>query len=535
MKQSATVAHRPGTGTSRRASPFRGATLRAVTRWNIILCVLALLGAVTRLTELGYPTDDGTPVFDEKHYVPQAWQILRGADNPVVGGIEDNPAYGLVVHPPLAKQLEALGMAVFGDTAFGWRVVAALLGIGVILLTASTARRIARSTGHGDWVGLSAGLIALCDGILFVTGRSAMLDQFQTFFVILAAYLLVRDHEQMEGLFRRVFTEGRVSDSPLGPRAGYRWWRFAAGVSLGCALAVKWSGLYYMAFFGLAVVGVDWWRRRRFGVQRPLAGVFALDCVPAFASLVLLPAVVYVLDWRAWFASETGVFRHEAESGNERIASWGLGWLPDSWLNFIYYHVSVLDFHEELTNSNGHHHPWESKPWDWLASTRGLLYFSETDTGGMKHVVLLTGTPAVWFLAVPVMLWGLWSLLRRRDMRWLVPVVGYLAGFLPWLVNTDRQMYLFYATNLAPFLIIGLALALGQLAGRSLVKDRDAAPQAGMVAGIRHLFLTRTGLMVGVVYLVIVVWMFLFFLPVFSGLPLTETQWRWRMWLPGWT
>lgn len=502
------------------------------TRWSVILTVLAVLGAVTRLTELGYPTDEGTPVFDEKHYVPQSWQILRGG---LSGGIEDNPAYGLVVHPPLAKQLEALGMWVFGDTPVGWRISVALLGIGVILLTAATARRLASSTGYGDWVGLSAGLLALCDGILFVTGRSAMLDQFQTFFVILAAYLLVRDHGQMEATFRRVFAEGRIADNPLGPRAGYRWWRFAAGLALGGALAVKWSGLYYIAFFGLAVVGVDWWRRRRFGVQRPLAGTFARDCVPAFASVVILPAVVYLLSWRAWFASETGVFRHEVEAGNDRISSWGLDWLPDSWLNFIYYHVSVLDFHEELTNSNGHHHPWESKPWEWLASTRGLLYYSETDSSGMKHVVLLTGTPVIWFLTVPVLLWGLWCLVRRRQMAWLVPVVGYLAGFLPWLLNVDRQMYLFYATNLAPFLIIGLALTLGQLAGWSIAGDRPVDPSPGLRAAVRRLWLTRTGMLFGVFYLVLAVWMFLFFLPVYSGLPLTHQQWHWRMWLPGWT
>ncbi len=56
-----------------------------------------------RFAGLGHPTDGGTPVFDEKHYVPQAWQMLRN------GGVEDNPGYELVVHPPLGKQLIALG------------------------------------------------------------------------------------------------------------------------------------------------------------------------------------------------------------------------------------------------------------------------------------------------------------------------------------------------------------------------------------------------------------------------------------------
>ena len=64
---------------------------------------LTLVAGLVRLWNLGQPTDGGTPVFDEKHYVPQAWQILRN------GGVEDNPGYELVVHPPLGKQLIALG------------------------------------------------------------------------------------------------------------------------------------------------------------------------------------------------------------------------------------------------------------------------------------------------------------------------------------------------------------------------------------------------------------------------------------------
>ena len=34
----------------------------------------------------------------------------------MLGGIEDNPGYGLVVHPPLAKEIMAAGMGLFGYT-----------------------------------------------------------------------------------------------------------------------------------------------------------------------------------------------------------------------------------------------------------------------------------------------------------------------------------------------------------------------------------------------------------------------------------
>ena len=85
----------------------------------VVTFVLGLVAASVRFAGLGSPTDGGTPVFDEKHYVPQAWQVLRN------GGIEDNPGYELIVHPPLGKQLIALGEWVFGYDPVGWRIAAA--------------------------------------------------------------------------------------------------------------------------------------------------------------------------------------------------------------------------------------------------------------------------------------------------------------------------------------------------------------------------------------------------------------------------
>ena len=83
--------------------------------------VITALAALTRFLNLGSPTDAGTPIFDEKHYAPQAWQMLRNH------GVEDNPGYGLVVHPPVGKQLIAIGEAIFGYNGLGWRFTGAVL------------------------------------------------------------------------------------------------------------------------------------------------------------------------------------------------------------------------------------------------------------------------------------------------------------------------------------------------------------------------------------------------------------------------
>src|SRR5699024_1684926 len=163
-------------------------------RWAIIQALLGGFAALLRLVNLGSPTDVGTPVFDEKHYVPQAWQILRGWHHLVLGGIEDNPGYGLVVHPPLAKEIMAAGMGLCGSDPCGWRVCAALAGMAEVGLSAGIARRISRS----DLVGLLAGVLARSDGIPLLASRSGMLDHFQTLFLVAAVYFLVRGHEEME-------------------------------------------------------------------------------------------------------------------------------------------------------------------------------------------------------------------------------------------------------------------------------------------------------------------------------------------------
>lgn len=131
--------------------------------WAMTSVIMAL-AALTRFLNLGSPTDGGTPIFDEKHYAPQAWQLLGNH------GVEDNPGYGLVVHPPVGKQLLALGEAVFGYNGLGWRFAGAVCGVVIVVLVARIVRRITRST----LIGGIAGLLIIADGVSFVSARTAL-------------------------------------------------------------------------------------------------------------------------------------------------------------------------------------------------------------------------------------------------------------------------------------------------------------------------------------------------------------------------
>jgi dolichyl-phosphate-mannose-protein mannosyltransferase len=176
--------------------------------WAGPLLVTAL-GAFLRFNRLSIPK---AVVFDETYYVGDAWGILKH-------GVEINPvglrktgsralldrllAHGsthilagtqgeLVAHPPLGKEMIAVGEWLFGLTPFGWRFSVALIGSLSVLLLARIVRRMTRST----LLGCVAGLLMALDGLEFVLSRTAILDIFVMFWVLAAFGCLVIDRDR---------------------------------------------------------------------------------------------------------------------------------------------------------------------------------------------------------------------------------------------------------------------------------------------------------------------------------------------------
>jgi len=138
--------------------------------------------------------------------------------------------------------------------------------------------------------------------------------------------------------------------------------------------------------------------------------------------------------------------------------------------------------------------------------------------GLTKDGVMLIGTPALWWPAIPVLAWGLWRAVTRADWRYAAVLVGYGVGILPWLANIDRQMYFFYVTPMAPFLVLLIVLALGEILGRKAAGSERRG----------------TGLLVVALYVGIVVANFVWLWPILNGNPITPEMWQQQLWLPSW-
>ncbi|PFG44257.1 protein-O-mannosyltransferase-like protein [Isoptericola jiangsuensis] len=429
--------------------------------------LVTLVAAVTRLWHLGTP---GTLVFDETYYVKDAFTLgttgfeRAWPDDPNaafeagdVTSYLDQAAY--VVHPPVGKWMIWLGMELGGGATnpFAWRLAGAVVGIAAVFLLVRIARRLFASSV----MGVLAGFLLAIDGQAIVHSRTALLDQFLMFWVLVAFGCLVMDREQARRrLAERVsaiLDAGGTVDR-YGPRLGMRWWRLAAGVSLGLACGVKWSGLYFVAVFGLLTVLWDLTARRRAGIGRWAEDGLLVDAVPAFLQIVPVALVTYVATWWSWITTSGGYYRDWATNNPDARA-----WIPD-WLESLwFYHQQMYSFHKGLDAE----HAYAAHPLGWIVQWRPTSFYWQraaagegtcpTDVqNGCATAVTALGNPLLWFLAaiaiVVTIALGIWL----RDWRALAVLSGTVAGWLPWFAFADRTIFTFYSIVFTPWVVLTL-------------------------------------------------------------------------------
>ncbi|MGB7983180.1 MAG: phospholipid carrier-dependent glycosyltransferase [Candidatus Nanopelagicales bacterium] len=484
--------------------------------------LVTVLAGVLRFVHLGRPD---AIIFDETYYIKDALALLRfGYEREAIDGandlilardapwdqldiFKDTPAF--VVHPPLGKWVIATGEWAFGMAPFGWRFGVAVLGTLSVLMTARILRRLTRS----DTVGTIAGLLVALDGLHLVMSRTALLDISLMFFVLAAFGLLLLDRDAVR---RRADAWATLwADNPVihGPGFGLRPWRLAAGVALGLACGVKWSGLWFVAFFGVLTVLWDVALRRELGARHPIRGMLRRDALPAFASIVGVGLLTYVATWSGWLLSEGGYNRDWAATHP------GLPFVPDALRSLAEYHRAAWMFHVGLDSP----HSYRSSAWSWPVMSRPTSFHYESPAGTCgadrcSEEVLALGNPIIWWAGLLALVHNAWRAVAGRDWRSAALLVAWSAGWLPWLVFHDRTIFTFYAVVQVPFLAGMLAMSMASLAG-----GPDASPAR-----------RQWGLIGVAVFLLVVLIATWFFLPIWTGQSLPYDQWRWRMWLPTW-
>ena len=463
------------------------------------LAVLAL-AAFVRLYGLAYP---GSLVFDETYYVKDAWSLVTAghelnwptnADAMFAAGKLPNPlgTGSFVVHPPLGKWLIGLGMLVFGPTnPFGWRIVVALLGIATVWLVFLSAKLLFKST---LWAVVAELLMAI-DGMAIVLSRTALLDQILGFFMLLSFYALLRDRAKFgESIWRRP-------------------WLFVMGLSLGAGTAVKWSGLYFAAFFVIYVLVSD------AGVLRKLE-IGARKIVSRSLATITLVLPVYALTYLAsftgWLVTSGAYDRNWADQPGNAIKGF-FSFIPRSLQSLAHYHLEAYSFHVNLHTG----HPYAASPLSWLFQLRPTSFFYEGtkgcgDSTGCSSAITALGNPVLWWAATMAVIYLSVLYWQRRERILGLVLLGLAAGYLPWFAYLNRTVFTFYTVAFEPWLWLILVYALRMWFKNSMATSKVMAGR----------------LIAAFIGLAMVVAVFMW--PIYSGDVLPYWYWRMHMWLPSW-
>ena len=327
-------------------------------------------------------------IFDEIYYAKNAASLINdGVELNAQGGAE------FVVHPPLGKWLIGLGIKVFGNNEFGWRISAALVGSASVLLIFM----ITKSLFNSLFLSNTAAALMSLDGLHLVMSRVALLDIFLMFFILLAFYLILQNN------------------------------LWLSGVVIGVAGATKWSAFFLIPLLILLTINFS-----KFHWS---------TLVSRIGQYILTPLGIYFISWSGWIFNSKGWGR---DSGSNLFSSlWN-------------YHREIITFHRELTEAHAYAaNPWNwlvlGRPTSFYYQTP-----TNCGASSCSQEILAIGTPMLWWVGVFAIAITFGFFISKLDRISAFVLAGVAGTYLPWFFIQDRTTFYFYSISILPFLVLSL-------------------------------------------------------------------------------
>ena len=359
----------------------------STTRFRQILpiSIITIFSLIIRIWHLNLPKGY---IFDEVYYAKDANSLIQH-------GVELNEQGGadFIVHPPLGKWLIGIGIKIFGNNEFGWRIIPALVGTACVILIYLIAQRLFNSIFLSS---TAAALMAL-DGLALVMSRVALLDIFLIFFILLAFYFILTNN------------------------------LWLSGIAIGLAGASKWSGFFVIPL--IVALTINWKNFQLSILLRRLV------------QFILTPLGVYFITWSGWILNSNGWGR---QSGGNLLSS--------LWK----YHIEILGFHRDLAEKHAYNaNPWSwlvlGRPTSFYYESP-----KDCGAASCAQEILAIGTPILWWAGVFAIAITAGLFIVSKDRIAAFILAGIAGTYLPWFLIQDRTMFYFYAISILPFLILAL-------------------------------------------------------------------------------
>jgi hypothetical protein len=364
-------------------------------------------------------------VFDEIYFPVDAAKDLR------------QPAESYFdPEPPLAKLLMTPPLAFGGFDTWTWRWSTTVFGsllVGAIYLIARRLRR------NDRFFAVAASLFMCIDGLALVESRTGVIDIIAIFFVALFYWLFLL-HWQA-----RTRRQWRISLYVAAIAAGLA---FGAKLTMLAPLVVAGALLLFRGLAPYLLAGWSGFRRitgprqPEVNIWRQAAGRNAL--LHYVAAAVVVFAVFCACYSRYLTVTHDDVYFfttcNPADAGlggtaatlNPPTYDVGGFTVPNpaaAVYNIYEINRASLQYHE----LECHSHPYSSHWYTWPITEHPVLFYADTGSDGNESIITNMGNPAVWWAAIPALLFCVWRMTRGPTL-WRVAVgvlgVASLAGMI---------------------------------------------------------------------------------------------------------
>ena len=440
-----------------------------------------------------------TLVFDEVYYAKFSNDYLTGT-----------PFFN--AHPPLSQYLIAIGIwigshfptapdTVNGLTGslrstFSYRWLNAFSGSFIPLIVGAIAYQLTRRRSYG----LIAALFAALDGLFLVESRYALNNIYLVIF----------------GLLGQLYFLLALKDNKR-----WNWQLTLSGIFFGASAAIKWNGLGFL--LGIYLISIVAWltsfgKKEKDNIsqsfQIPLQNITRLTWLPVVCNLGIVPIITYSLLWIPHL-------------------------LMNSQYGFWEIQKEILSFHERIGDGSKVH-PYCSHWYSWLLMWRPIAYFYQKvlnteatvpaypplpeGAGKVIYDVHAMGNPILWWLSTAAIVLLLLLLISRifsgeivkyapTAQTWIALYIisNYVANLLPW-VKVTRCTFLYHYMPSYVFAWLALTWIIDGWLRSHVPAHRNA----------------------GIAVILLVTAAFIFWLPIYLGIPLSPEGYRIRMWFPNW-
>ncbi|MFN6558327.1 MAG: dolichyl-phosphate-mannose--protein mannosyltransferase [Nostoc sp. ChiSLP01] len=470
-------------------------------------------------------------------------------------------------HPPLSQYMIGIGIWLGSHIPFWHDTVNGLTGslrspwtyrwfnalTGSFIPVVVTA--IAYQLSYRRTFALLAGFFTACDGLFLVESRYALSNIYIIIFGLLGHWFLLL---------------------ALDNKNQRRWfWLVLAGINFGASVGTKWNGLWFLfgayllwitawiiqgiysfsnskliPSLGIAYGGLGIGRDRRAqemgGTGETLTATYPLPLSPS-APVPVDPSSQTPLQ----NLTQLNVFQMFFYLGIIPAFIYSIIWIPhlqlDKTYGFIAVHQQILKFHLHLGGNSSDVHPYCAPWYKWPLMTRPMAYYYQTagsineplpvigpplpaGTEKVIYDVHAMGNPFLWWFGVAAILFLMGMLMSQALIPWvkgerfsvaatlsvdtwiaLYLVINYAANLLPW-VKVTRCVFIYHYMCALVFVFIAIAWFVDQCL-RSYYQQLRV---------------------VGVTITFIILAAFIFWMPVYLGLPLSPKGYWLRMWFKSW-